>query len=179
MYWIVAAIVALDLLLRLIRRQPRPGHKGSQSTSYLRILVNAGAFLTLAAAAATSLFAPPTGLTGDELVRHVTVAPAFAVAAVVLTLFWADRNRFAPAGGGRLTSPATWTVPLRKFFFWIAVALTVPTLLSVLGAMFPIFGTDDQRKLLLVHKTCGPLLACAGLLFTYFALVTWLEGSKD
>jgi hypothetical protein len=181
MYWLVLAIIAADLLLRLLRRRPGQSldREGAEPIGYLRILVNAVAFLTLGAAAATSLFAPPTGLAGDALVRHVTVAPAFALAATVLALFWAHRNRFAAADGGRLASPATWAAPLRKFFFWAAVALTVPTLLSVLAAMFPLFDTGDQQKLLSIHRTCGPLLVCAGSLFTYFALVTWWERSKD
>jgi hypothetical protein len=45
--------------------------------------------------------------------------------------------------------------------------------------MFPIFGTDDQQELFRIHRYCAPLLASAGLLFAYFALVTWRQRSSD
>ena len=118
-------------------------------------------------------------MTGDALITHVTTAPPFAVLAVIVALFWAYRNRFSAGDGSRLASLGYHAAPLRKLFFWIAVAFAVPTLLSVLAAMFPLFDSDAQSGLIAIHRYCALFLAGAGLLFAYFALVAWREGSKD
>jgi hypothetical protein len=187
------AIILADLAVRLLRRRnPSPAQRapGEEAVSpspstllrFLRVAVNTVALLALAAVASTgfsALLPKENVMTGDRLIWHVAFAPAFAIAAVAITLFWAHQNRFAAADGGRLTSAYTWAIPLRKFFFWSAVVLSVPTLLSILAAMFPLFGTDDQEDLFRIHRYCAPLLAAAAILFTYFALVSWRERSRD
>jgi FtsH-binding integral membrane protein len=183
----VVAIVAVDLVLRLVLRRQAPdvGERpaGSGLFGWLRVAVNVLGFAALILAASTSLSALLTTtegqLTGDRLIWHVGSAPAFALAAVAIALFWAHRNRFSAADWSRLTSPGDWAIPLRKLFFWIAVALAIPTLVSILAAMFPLFGTDDQQTLVEIHRYCALPLAAAGLLFAYFALVTWRERSQD
>jgi hypothetical protein len=52
-------------------------------------------------------------------------------------------------------------------------------MLSILLAMLPLAGTDGQQTLFLIHKSVAPLLAAAGLLFAYFALIVWRERSVD
>jgi hypothetical protein len=90
-------------------------------------------------------------------------------------MFWAHRNQIFVGDWGR-----GWAgLPLRKLFFWISVVLAVPTLVSILAAMFPLTDTEGQQNLIRIHRYCGPLLAAAGLLFAYFALVTWRERSQD
>jgi len=180
------AIMAADLVLRRLLRPPHPEGDGQPAGAglfrWLRVTVNVGALLSLVLVASTAfsvLLTKDNDLTGDRLIWHVGAAPAFALAAVAITLFWAHRNRFSEADWSRLGSAATWAIPLRKLFFWLAVALTVPTLLSILAAMFPLFGGDDQEDLFRVHRYCAPLLAAAGFLFAYFALVTWRERSRD
>jgi len=138
--------------------------------------------VSLAGVAATgfsALLTKNNEMTGDRLMLHMSAAPAFALGAVAITLFWAHRNRFAAADWSRLTSAGTWAVPLRKLFFWLGVALTVPTMVSIVAAMFPLFGADGQQDLFRIHRCCAPLLAAAGLLFAYFAAVTWRERSSD
>ena len=182
----VVAIVVVDLVLRLVLRRHGPDgavrRAGSGLFRWLRVAVNVVGFAALFLAASTSLsalLATSEGqLTGDRLMWHVGTAPAFALAAVAITLFWAHRNRFSATDWGRLTS-AAWALPLRKLFFWIAVALAIPTLVSILAAMFPLFGTDGQQTLVEIHRYCALPLSAAGLLFAYFALVTWRERSQD
>ena len=178
-------IMAADLVLRLVLR-PKPRDGEAQAASglfgWLRVAVNLVALVSLLLVASTALsrlLSDEKTLTGGRLIWHVSTAPAFALAAVAIVLFWAHRNRFAADDWRRLTSVGTWAIPLRKLFFWIAVALAIPTLVSILAAMFPLFGTDDQQDLFRIHRYCGPLLAAAGLLFAYFALVTWRERSRD
>ena len=72
-----------------------------------------------------------------------------------------------------------WALPLRKIFFWLSVLIAIPTFVTIIAAMYPITDTAGQAELIELHRTCGPLLAGAGFLFAYFALVTWFEGSKD
>jgi len=173
------AIMAVDFAVRMVRRRkPEPAPESQGAIRYLRILVNIAGLLTLLAVAYTgfsAVFDDNQIMTGDRLIWHVTFAPAFALAAVAVTIFWAHRNRFDGTGAGS----GGWGVPLRKFFFWCAVAAAIPTLLSILAAMFPLFGTDDQQELVRIHRYCAPLLASAGMLFAYFARVTWRERSSD
>jgi hypothetical protein len=180
-------IIAADLFLIRIPRHWKgqadaEPPAGSGLFRWLRVVVNTMGFLGLAAVAATgfsALLVKGDEMTGDLLIWHVASAPAFALAAVGITLFWAHRNRFAAADWNRLTSAGAWAVPLRKLFFWLGVALTVPTIVSIVAAMFPLFGTDDQQEMFFIHRCCAPLLAASGLLFAYFALVTWRERSLD
>jgi len=181
------AIIAADLfLVRIPRRFHGPADaeppSGSRLLGWLRVLVNAVGFLSLIGVAATgfsTLLGTNSEMSGFRLMLHVGSAPAFALAAVGIALFWAHRNRFAVEDWGRLISPGAWAVPLRKFFFWMAVALTVPTIVSIVAAMFPLFGADSQLEMFFIHRSCAPLLAAAALLFAYFAWVTWRERSLD
>ena len=178
------AIIAADLLFRLIRRPDRnPSPEGAASPfRWLRVLGNAVGLLSLAAVAISgfsTLWTPDNVMTGNRLIWHVTFAPAFAVSAVVITLFWADKNRLDGTGRGHPISAGGWAVPLRKLFFWSAVAFTVPTILSILAAMFPLFGSEEQQDLFRIHRYGALLLAASGLLFVYFALVTWRARSED
>jgi hypothetical protein len=179
---IIAADLGIRLLLRPKGQADAEAPAGSGLFRWLRVVVNTVGLLSLAAVAATgfsALLEKNNEMSGDRLMLHVGSAPAFALAAVGIALFWAHRNRFTSADWSRLTAAGTWAVPLRKLFFWAAVALAVPTLVSILAAMFPLFGTDDQQELFFIHRCCAPLLAAAGLLFAYFALVTWRERSVD
>ena len=173
-FLLVLAIAGVDLAIRIVRRRPRVPRMGQGAGRYLRAAINLGAFAALVAISLTGfspVFSHDNEMSGDRLIWHVTMAPAFALAAVAITLIWAHKNRFAPGD--------PWPVFARKFFFWCAVALAVPAMLSILAAMFPLFGTDDQEELFRIHRYCAPLLAGAGLLFAWFALVTWREGRKE
>jgi hypothetical protein len=178
------AAIAADLLLRVAFRRTKAASPGARGgfVAWLRMAVNLAGLGCLAAAVVTG-FSPALQnngtMTGDALITHVSVAPPFAIAAVVVAIFWANRNRFSASDWSRLTSPGACAAPLRKLFFWISVALAIPTLVSILAAMFPIFGTDEQQTLVQIHRYCALFLAGSGFLFAYFALMAWREGSKD
>ena len=181
MLLIVVAVIAVDLIVRLVRRRPvlEGARRDAGRFRWLRAAINVIGFASLVIVASTAWVTDEGSLTGDRLIWHVGSGPAFAIAAVAITLCWAERNRFSASDANRLGSAGAWAAPLRKFFFWLAVLVAVPTLVSILAAMFPYFGTEDQQNLLRIHRYCGSLLAGAGLLFAYFALVTWREGSSD
>jgi len=178
---VVLAVIVVDLIVRVAFRRNSPAGPGNDPGRFrwLRVAVNVLGLASLAIVASTAWVANEGSLTGDRLIWHVGSGPAFALGAVAVTLCWAHRNRFSASDANRLGSAGGWAAPLRKFFFWIAVLLAVPTLVSILAAMFPYFGTEDQQNLLRIHRYCGPLLAGAGLLFGYFAVVTWRVGSPD
>ncbi len=180
------AIIVADLVLRTVLRRDRPMRTdrpaGSAPIRWLRVAVNvvgAVALFFVASTALSALLTNENGLTGDRLIWHVGMAPPFAVAAVVVVVFWAHRNRFSSNDWGRPAKTNGWAVPLRKIFFWIAVALAIPTFVSILAAMYPLTDTEGQQNLIRIHRYCGPLLTAAGFLFAYFALVSWRERSQD
>ena len=177
------ALMAADGAIRLLKHGPAADRHPSPSAAlrWLRLLVNIAGLLSLLLVAATGFYAIFTGqgMEGDRLMWHVTTAGMFAPAAVAVALFWAEKNRFAAGDAGRLFASGGWGATLRKVFFWMAMALAVPTLVSILAAMFPLFGTDDQQQLFRIHRYCAPLLAATATLFAYFALVTRRERSRD
>jgi len=182
---VALAVIVVDLIVRLAlrRHSPAGARRDPGRFRWLRFAINVIGLASLAVVAGTAWVAGEGSLTGNRLIWHVGSGPAFAIAAVAITLCWAQRNRFSASDANHLGSAGAWALPLRKFFFWLAVLLAVPTLVSILAAMFPYFGTEDQQSLLRIHRYCGPLLAGAGLLFAYFAIVTWREtwreGSPD
>ena len=175
------AVMVADLIIRVAvwRRIPRQARAPAGRFRWARTAINLIGFATLAFATITAWSTRDAGLTGDPLLRHVGAGIAFAVTAAVVALCWAHRNRFAAGEWRRFGSPGGWAAPARKFFFWATLVLAVPTLVSILAAMFPLFDTEGQRSLIRIHAYCGPLLAAAGFLFWYFALVAWAEGRKD
>ena len=139
-----------------------------------RVAVNVAGVISFAAIAVTgfySYFLKGAAMTGYRLMVHVAAAPVFMVAAVAVALFWAHRNRFtAPSGD-------TLIVLLRKLSFWTAAALLVPTVVSILLAMYPLAGPDDQQDLFQVHRWCAMGFAGAASLFGLFALLAWRKRS--
>jgi hypothetical protein len=181
--WLKAGgMLAAGLLLLLLAAYTLPaltrvsaGTAGeSRFFRWSRIVVNIAGLVSFAAIAVTGFYSllvkrPP--MTGYRLMAHVAAAPVFLVAAVAVALFWAHRNRFAKA------SADTFIVLLRKLFFWAAAALLAPTVVSILLAMYPLAGPDDQRDLFLVHRWCAMAFAAAALLFGFFALLAWRKRS--
>jgi hypothetical protein len=128
-------------------------------------------FAAIAVTGFYSYFLKGAAMTGYRLMVHVAAAPVFMVAAVAVALFWAHRNRFtAPSGD-------TLIVLLRKLSFWTAAALLVPTVVSILLAMYPLAGPDDQQDLFQVHRWCAMGFAGAASLFGLFALLAWRKRS--
>ena len=188
-------LMLVDCLLRIRfrrrRRDVAPHHVSSLGNGTMRILVNLFGFLSFAAIDGSGFYSSLTDgrkLAGYRLMVHAGSALVFAFGAVLVALFWAHRNRFTAADWHRLRRPlssatpgsaSSYAVLLRKLFFWIAVALTVPAAVSITLAMFPIWGPYHQEDLFLIHRYCVLPLAAASLFFSYFSFVAWLCGDAD
>lgn len=174
-------IVGDALFLRLLFRGPRTTSDERPTPPLLcrvvRLCVNGAGFLCFAAVAGTGFYTFLTNekdLGGNWLIAHMTAAPAFALVAVAVVLLWSHRNR-AIFGGDRVSDSAGVAIALRKLFFWIALATTVPTITSILLALFPLLTPAQQQSLFLIHRYCALPLVSSGSLFVYFALVAWRE----
>ena len=126
----LAVIVGDALFLRLLFQRARGTSSKGQVPPLLsgriRLCVNIIGFVCFAAAAGTGFFSLLTkenGLTGNWLIAHISAAPAFALASVVVVLFWAHRNRPALPGGD-VDHSGGYPLAVRKLFFWIALAMT-------------------------------------------------------
>jgi hypothetical protein len=186
------AIIAVDAVCRILFRRKQIPHEAGManpSLKLLRVSVNILGLVCFAAVAGSGFLAVLTEqntLSGYQLMAHVIAAPLFAVTATLIALFWTHRNQFTAADWKRLRlrseafeRAGAWAVVLRKIFFWIALALSVPTMVSILAAMFPLPTPAQQQTLFLIHRSCALPLAAAGLLFAYFALMSWRVRAQD
>jgi hypothetical protein len=151
------------------------------------VLINLAGLVSFFAVAASGfypLLSDGSPIAGYRLMQHMASAAAFAAGSVLVTFFWAHRNRFTAADLYRFRRPkkpielaeiSSYAVVLRKIFFWTAVALSVPAALSITIAMFALVGPTRQEDLFLIHRYCAIPLAAAGLLFIYFSFVAWVE----
>ena len=155
-----------------------------------RVFINLAGVVSCGTSVASGYPALLSGqtLTGYRLMIHVGAAGALATSAVLVTLFWAHRNRLGRADWNRVRRPFgrsercaanPYTVVLRKLFFWVAVASAVPAVASATMAMFPILASVRQALLFQIHRYAVVPLATAAVFFAGFAFVSWLRGHGD
>lgn len=114
-------------------------------------------------------------LTGVLLLVHVTAAPIFALSLAILSLLWAHRQRFSEENWGtvkelsaRKPVEADRVEELgRKICFWLILVFAIPLILSIVLGVFPIFGTDGQESLVLLHGISALLLTITAVIHTY------------
>ncbi len=141
--------------------------------------VTFGAMGVLAYSAYTGTSSAEHHLTGFDLMTHATAAPVYIASLVFTVLLWAHRNRFQEADWRRLRYPFSskmgprnsYAVLLRKIFFWIMVALSIPAAVSVIISLFPLLTPERQDSLLFWHRytTLGVFLS--GIIFVYLSMV--------
>ncbi|MBN2320659.1 MAG: hypothetical protein JXR49_16385 [Acidobacteria bacterium] len=179
-----AALLALFVLTYFMRGIERLS-AATVGKKLKRISVNLIGLVSCAAIAASGFNSLLSGqkLTGYWLIIHVAAAPVFAVCAVLVTLFWAHRNRLSHTDWNRLRRPIGsaepgvsngYVVVLRKLFFWIAAAAAIPAVVSVTLAMFPVLASVRQEDLILVHRFSVIPLAVSSLFFALLAFAAWI-----
>jgi cytochrome b subunit of formate dehydrogenase len=98
---------------------------------------------------------------GWPLLIHMFGAGMLLLGMAAVAIIWADRCRLGADTGLNLG---------QKLVFWIALALGLVIMLSMLLAMLPFFGTEVERELLELHETGGWLFLCAMIVHTVVSL---------
>ena len=114
-------------------------------------------------------------LTGILLLVHVTAAPVFALSLALLSLLWAHRQRFTAENWETITTLAArkHVAPDRlgdlgrKICFWLILFFALPLILSIILGVFPLFGTEGQESLVLLHGISALLLTITAVVHTY------------
>lgn len=134
------------------------------------------------------------GLHGYVLMLHVTFAPPFIMGMLALVLTWAHEHRFEPhdmqwlSGHGCLKcghhiEAGKFDLP-QKIYFWCLAILTVVLIVSSVGSMLPLAGTEWQVLLADVHRWAALVLLMATIVHLYNrtlarpgAWLSWLTGT--
>ena len=157
---------------------------------WMRVLANLIGLLSCGASLLSAYPALISGerLTGYRLMIHTGSAPIFAAGALLVTFFWAHRNRFGrgdwhrvrrPLGAADRRAASPHVVVLRKLFFWIAVVAAIPAVVSATLAMFPVLASVQQLVLFQIHRYAVATLTVSALHFAACAIVAWLRRSAE
>ena len=180
---IVAAVLATAVHYILVaRRRPHPG-LGLRSVlrySLWQRLVHLALLVSFLALAATGFYASigwGGPMSGFLLMVHTIFGAVFAVSVAAMLVTWAAGHAFAPPDGQWLRLggclSAAGDLPAGQFdagdkvYFWLAAALGLATLLSMLLSMTSLFGTTGQALLYDVHRWSALVLVIATIWHAY------------
>lgn len=94
-------------------------------------------------------------LNGLFLLVHVSAAPLFSIFLAVLVILFAHSNRFNKSDVDLSNKNKKFNFNqfgYIKITFWLIVLFSIPTMISVILGMFPLFGTEGQLYLLEIHR---------------------------
>lgn len=94
-------------------------------------------------------------LNGLFLLVHVSAAPLFAITLAILIILSAHSNRFNKSDVDLSNKNKKFNfnqIGYIKITFWLIVLFSIPTMISVILGMFPLFGTEGQLYLLEIHR---------------------------
>ena len=94
-------------------------------------------------------------LSGIFLLIHVSVAPLFSIFLAILIILFAHSNQFSKYDLDNSKNNGIFIfnqMGYIKITFWLIVFFSIPTMISVILSMFPLFGTDGQLYLLEIHR---------------------------
>ena len=94
-------------------------------------------------------------LNGLFLLVHVSAAPLFAIFLAILIILFAHSNRFNKNDLDLSNQKKKFNfnqIGYIKITFWLIVFFSIPTMISVILGMFPLFGTEGQLYLLEIHR---------------------------
>jgi len=126
-------------------------------------------------------------LTGVLLVVHVAVAPLFAVGMSAVALLWSRRHEFHRGdweivvhAWRRRSLTLDETAPfLLKKWYWLALVLTLPLILTVILELFPLFGTEGEELLIRLHAYSALALTVTIILHTYLVALFGSARNKN
>ncbi len=115
-------------------------------------------------------------LEGALLMVHITIAPFFLISLMITVLLLIEKqtftledwvyikNFFSGDKKKKTEGLKTW----KKLLIWLFVASSVPAAASILLSMYPIFGTEGQEMLLIIHQYSVLILLLSGMVLFYF-----------
>jgi cytochrome b subunit of formate dehydrogenase len=114
-------------------------------------------------------------VSGVLLLIHATAAPLFALSLALLSLLWAHRQRFSEENwdatkdlvARKRVKPDRLRDMVRKVCFWLILFFSLPLILSIILGVFPLFGTEGQENLVLLHGISALLLTTTAVIHTY------------
>jgi len=99
-------------------------------------------------------------LSSFPLILHVTIAPVFCLTLALSAVFWAHSQRLFSSDWPNFKSRfiqqvcslkegiASW----QKVYFWLFILISIPAILSIVLGMYPVFGTEGQATLIVIHS---------------------------
>ena len=112
-------------------------------------------FFILALSAFIPLILFGDSLSGIFLLIHVSVAPLFSIFLAILIILFAHSNQFSKYDLDNSKNNGIFIfnqMGYIKITFWLIVFFSIPTMISVILSMFPLFGTEGQLYLLEIHR---------------------------
>ena len=114
-------------------------------------------------------------LTGVLLLVHATAAPLFALSLTLVSLLWAHRQRFSEGNWDTVrvltdrkpVDPDRSQEVVGKVCFWLILFSSLPLILSIILGLFPLFGTEGQETLVLLHGFSALLFTVTAIIHTY------------
>ncbi|GEM_PF-6344063 len=158
------------------------GKKGDKSgvSAVRNLLINITwvLFLLMALSAMVPVMISGERLEDIFLVIHVIVAPFFVISLMITVLLTIERNTFNTDDWNvikglfsgdkerKIKGTSTWI----KILTWIFVIASIPAASSILLSMYPVFSSEGQAAMLLVHQysVLTLLFSGAGLFYFYF-----------
>ena len=112
-------------------------------------------FFIMALSAFIPLILFGDSLSGIFLLIHVSVAPLFSIFLAILIILFAHSNQFSKYDLDNSKNNGIFIfnqMGYIKITFWLIVFFSIPTMISVILTMFPLFGTEGQLYLLEIHR---------------------------
>jgi cytochrome b subunit of formate dehydrogenase len=161
-------------LLWLSRRSMRPANALGVLRGLVYLLTLA-LFLILALTGFIPVVFFGGHVSGVLLLIHATAAPLFALSLALLSLLWAHRQRFSEENwdatrdlvARKRVEPDRLRDVVRKVCFWLILFFSLPLILSIILGVFPLFGTEGQENLVLLHGISALLLTTTAVIHTY------------
>lgn len=128
-------------------------------------------------------------ISGYFLMAHATAAPVFITCILYLAVYRADHCRFDKSDWLHLVSIYSTVkekhpfnsrfCPSQKATFWLIIILIIPTALSIVSSMFPIFGTEGQEFLLQMHRYTALILSVVIIIHIYLIIIGRIPIKKN
>lgn len=124
---------------------------------------------------------------GYTLMLHAAIAPIFVILAAFCSVAWAEHCRLNEEewkwcqrlGEGKWDSILRDSSLGMKLSFWLAVILIIPSALSMILSMFPIFGTAAQDTLFQIHRYTGLALVLVLIVHVYLVARNQVVAKKS